>query len=275
MITSNKWISDEAVSTKFLHLNICGFQDLSDKDHSCVRENGRADYHLLYIVRGKCTAELNGKKITVSEGGLILFKPFEKQIYSFKKEDATISYYIHFTGNYCEELISYIYPKDKSVVYLKKSNTIDTILEKMSNEYISQKPFYSELCSAYLLELLTVIRRKLLPENTSSLDKCIHPIESVCLTMHNDYNKNIPIKQYADFCGLSVSQFYRVFKTFTGMSPHDYVLQARINKAKDFLLYSNLSVSKIADITGFSNQNYFGRMFKKYTGVSPKNFSKS
>lgn len=69
---------------------------------------------------------------------------------------------------------------------------------------------------------------------------------------------------------LSYVYFRHIFKHYTGISPHHYHLQLRINRAKELLKGTELSVKDISAALGFENQNYFSRLFKKKVGLSPE-----
>ncbi len=71
---------------------------------------------------------------------------------------------------------------------------------------------------------------------------------------------------------MSVSWFARVFKRHTGTSPQQYLINVRINKAKELLVSSTYNISKIAEIVGYYNPLYFSRVFKKHTGCSPSEY---
>jgi transcriptional regulator GlxA family with amidase domain len=79
----------------------------------------------------------------------------------------------------------------------------------------------------------------------------------------------VRLKELAAITGLSQSQFGRAFKASTGVSPHQWQLNARITKAKELLLSGALRLSEIALITGFAEQSHFTRVFKNVTGASP------
>jgi AraC family transcriptional regulator len=72
---------------------------------------------------------------------------------------------------------------------------------------------------------------------------------------------------------LSVYHFARQFKTATGMSPHQYVIARRVERAKRLLQTStNLSIADVAANAGFSDQSQFGHHFKRLVGVTPRQF---
>ena len=81
--------------------------------------------------------------------------------------------------------------------------------------------------------------------------------------------KSLSIEELADALGLSSSHFHRVFKTGTGMSPYQYYLHLRIERAKQLLDRSSLSVTQIASRLAFDNAYDFSNAFKQRTGMSP------
>lgn len=85
-----------------------------------------------------------------------------------------------------------------------------------------------------------------------------------------DYMKNLP---------LSYDYMRKLFKKETGASPHDYLVNARMERAAALLLsgqtnrFSNFSVSQIAEACGYADVSYFSKTFKKYFGTSPKEYA--
>jgi AraC-like DNA-binding protein len=79
----------------------------------------------------------------------------------------------------------------------------------------------------------------------------------------------VRLKDLAVIVGLSQSQLTRAFKSSTGLSPHQWQLDARIAKAQQLLLSGSLSQAEVALMTGFAEQSHFCRVFKKIVGSSP------
>ena len=82
----------------------------------------------------------------------------------------------------------------------------------------------------------------------------------------------ININTMAVELGFSRTSFYRKMKLLTDMSPNDYVRNFKMKKAARLLVEGNLSIAEISDQTGFGTQSHFSTAFKKFFGVSPKDY---
>lgn len=84
-------------------------------------------------------------------------------------------------------------------------------------------------------------------------------------------HQKLSIDSIAKLAYVSKSNFFKMFKDELGTSPNDFILQERINRAKE-LLASQTSIKETAFQTGFSDTNYFTRVFKQLEGVTPKSY---
>ena len=78
-----------------------------------------------------------------------------------------------------------------------------------------------------------------------------------------------PLQEIAAACGLSVSHFSRAFHKSTGLAPHAWLLQARVESAKAMLRSGDIPLSAIARACGFADQSHFARVFTHRVGLSP------
>jgi AraC-like DNA-binding protein len=90
--------------------------------------------------------------------------------------------------------------------------------------------------------------------------------------IHLNYQHNISVEDMGRFLHLSPYHLIRIFKKYTGYSPHEYLNIVRINRAADLLCESDLRVHEVAEKVGFGSVNSFIRNFKKQKGVPPAKF---
>ncbi|NLY76709.1 MAG: helix-turn-helix transcriptional regulator [Tissierellia bacterium] len=76
----------------------------------------------------------------------------------------------------------------------------------------------------------------------------------------------------ADYLGLNKCYFCQLFKRETGKTYSQFLNELRIEKSKELLENTNLSILDIALTVGYNNQNYYSMAFKKLTGTTPKNY---
>lgn len=87
--------------------------------------------------------------------------------------------------------------------------------------------------------------------------------------MDAHYTDNPPLDTVAAIANYAPNYFHRAFKNIIGITPYEYMLKKRLNKAKQLLTASDLPISQIAELTGYENSYYFSRAFRKNTGKTP------
>jgi AraC family transcriptional regulator len=87
--------------------------------------------------------------------------------------------------------------------------------------------------------------------------------------MEANLSTSVRLRELADLTRLSQSQFGRAFKASTGLAPHHWQMNLRINRAQQLLLDGELTLAQIALVTGFSEQSHLTRVFRRIVGVSP------
>lgn len=88
-------------------------------------------------------------------------------------------------------------------------------------------------------------------------------------------NQSIKIKELAAFVGISQFHFSRLFKQSTGKTPHQYIIEQRIELAKRLLKKEDRVIADIALDCGFNSQSHLGKYFRQLTGITPKTYRQS
>lgn len=97
-------------------------------------------------------------------------------------------------------------------------------------------------------------------------------IADLVAKIQSDLGSVPPVGKMAEQCGYGIDHFGRVFRKIMGCSPQDFIIRARIAKARQLLLETGLSVKEIAAAIGYTSQFFFSRQFKSLTGQSPSEF---
>lgn len=90
--------------------------------------------------------------------------------------------------------------------------------------------------------------------------------------IHANLARKLRLEDIAGSARMSVFHFSRTFRKSTGTGPHRYLVQARVERVRTLLASSDRSLAAIADETGFSDQSHMSKVFRKFTGMSPKAF---
>ncbi len=122
-------------------------------------------------------------------------------------------------------------------------------------------------------ELLSRILPRLKKDSTTSSDK---QMEQIIEYLNMNSEQKISISHLAEMCNMSVPNLYVRFSKYTSMSPIEYKNAISVRRAMRLLKgNSSLSIEKISEMLGFDSSSYFRRVFKKFTGVSPREYRNS
>ena len=99
-----------------------------------------------------------------------------------------------------------------------------------------------------------------------------HKLTQVLEYIQSYLDQDIKLADLAELVGMSQYYFCRLFKQSMGVSPHQFVLQQRIERAKQLLQQKNLAIADVTLLCGFKNQSHLTTLFRKFTGVTPRVF---
>ncbi|KYC37829.1 AraC family transcriptional regulator [Scytonema hofmannii PCC 7110] len=127
--------------------------------------------------------------------------------------------------------------------------------------------------SAHLLRHYSTREHKLREyEDGLPKDKLKQAIEYI--NEHLTDKEKLSLEKIATKLNISHYYFCRLFKQSTGMAPHQYLIQQRVERAKQLLKHTKRTVTDVAIECGFANQSHFAKHFRQHTGVTPKEFRK-
>jgi AraC family transcriptional regulator len=125
--------------------------------------------------------------------------------------------------------------------------------------------------SVHLLQHYSA-RKPKIKEYTNGLSK--QQLNLVIEYIKNNLERDLGLNELANFLHMSPHYFCNLFKQSMGITPHQYVIQTRVNSAKELLLTGKYNIAQVAFMVGFANQSHLNRHFKKLIGVTPGKIGK-
>jgi two-component system response regulator YesN len=152
-----------------------------------------------------------------------------------------------------------------------------SIIQETNDEYDSMINFLDDFqyiesvpeIKNYMKENLKSIMEKI---SQSKMDRIGCLIERSCEYIEENYMKDITLEDMANKIGFSSYYFSKLFKIYKKMNFIDYLTSVRVKKAKSFLKEPNKSIKEISNLVGYSNSNYFTRVFKRIEKVTPTEY---
>lgn len=276
MINISGYINDadeDIVDSKnFFSVNSCGYYRLvKQASFETSRSEGRPDYQLLYVAKGTADFKIDGELMTVEEGSAVIYLPRQPQYYIYHLENNPEVYWLHFSGAQAGTYLNNLDFKSGSLFNVGMKNNYIPIFEKIIRELQLRRKQFFELSNLYALELLSLMSRNM-SEGSSNIHRINEQLQNIIELMNKNFTQKQSVTEYAKMCNISTCWFINCFKTYTGMTPQQYITDIRVAKAKELLPSSSFNISEISSIVGYDNPFYFSRIFKKNTGQSPREY---
>lgn len=258
-----------------LDLYYCGLENCTTNFH--YGPFARTDYLIHYIVKGTGFYEFNKKRYELSQGDIFTIFPGDITYYASYPEDPWSFCWIAFNGRKVTEYLKKcgITRNAPSMSILPKY-TFDDIVESCVNALSEETGAVKTQLQGYLYLIFSKLQ-----ENYSRIEKPIQLtdksseyIRQAILFIEYNFSKPIAISEISDYVALERTYFSKIFTKTTGLSPQQYLIQYRIEKAVSLIESSDLNLNQIGLSVGIPNQYYFSRLFKKIKDVNPTEYKR-
>lgn len=162
--------------------------------------------------------------------------------------------------------------KDGADMYLNKPFNPDLLLTMINN--IFNRSLYRQNVIVRMSGVNSDAER----EELRKINEEMSPLDKRFLEKLNNYidenisNSELNVNFLGKELGFSRTNFYRKVKSLTGMTPNDFLKVFRLNRAAELIKLREYPLNEISEMTGFGTQSHFSSCFKKYFGVSPKDY---
>lgn len=227
------------------------------------------EYQVLYITRGQGEFQsAKGGRRKITAGSVFLTFPGDRHRYRPTPSVGWDEMWIGFNGEFADQLLrNGFFTPAKPVFHTGMDETIRNAFMSVLNRVRMQPPGYQQLAASNVMEILgaTLTAHRV----GAGEGQYRELINHARMTLDLETAQSQTTRDLALSLQLSPAQFRRLFKTHTGMSPYQYYLQSRINRAKVLLSETTLTIKEIASMLHFENPYHFSNAFKQKTGKPP------
>ena len=236
-------------------------------------ESGRElnEYQLLYIAEGQGTFHSHTVPTAqLREGDLFLLFPGEWHSYSPSPTTGWKSYWIGFKGRNIDDRVraGFLTPT-KPIYHVGFSDDIVHLYKEAYETALCEAAYSQQVLAGLVNHIIGVMysleRNIELNRNQAHVDM----VNRARLEIREHLESSLTIQQVAQDLGVSYSNFRKLFKEYTGISPATYQQDLRLQRAKELLSTTDMSVKEIAYRLNFESPDYFSAKFKAKTGRRP------
>lgn len=242
--------------------------------HYRERQNGCKDNILIYCTRGKGWFILNNQRFEVGPNEFIIVPSTKvKMSYGSDENDPWTIYWVHFSGKdmdaFNKSFNINLYDGARQILLNEKGLQLwEAMYQNLQLGYSKDNLTNTNLCLYHFLATF------LYPDKHANIkiqdEKDM--IKETILYMQNNLNAKLTVEDMAHKNGFSTSHFSSLFRKSTGMSPLDYFIHLKLQKACVLLYRSENRIKDIANTIGYDDPFHFSRLFKKNMRVSPNQY---
>lgn len=232
------------------------------------------EYQLLYLTEGEGVFQSTNQRPTrIKEGDLFLLFPGEWHTYHPLPQKGWKSYWIGFKGRNVDDRVraGFLSPT-KPIYHVGFSSEIVHLYDEAFKK-AKEEAAYSQQTLAGIVNHLVGLMYSL--ERNIVLNKehnYVDIMNRARLRIRESLESNLTIQKIAEELGIGYSNFRKLFKEYTGVAPAMYQQELRLQRAKEMLSTTNLSIKEIAYRLNFDSPDYFSAKFKIKTGRKPSDF---
>jgi AraC-like DNA-binding protein len=243
--------------------------------HSYDYHRGRilSEFQLVYITRGKGTfTSTHSDETGLGEGTIFILFPDIWHTYHPLPETGWEAYWVGFCGPFANRFIENgMLNPENPFFEIGYNEPVVKLFQEINEHAKREEPGTQVLLAGIVIHLLGVLLH--FRKNEVFSKKTYVPmINKAKLIMREHVTSTITAEEVALKLNIGYSWFRRTFKEYTGFSPNQFIIELKVQKAKELLTQTNDSIKEIAVQLDFESTGYFSVFFKRATGYSPHSY---
>ena len=248
-----------------IHENIlCGYFDCSPFGNLTQSKLRHCKlYEIEFYLEDAKTTTLDGTVYLIRKNHLLIAKPGQTRYSQLPFKAMYLKFPAEgYIADLLNQMPAYFCSSHPEKIY----DTINEIIK------YQERDNHLLVCSNFLSLINVLFVDSTIPKNRNTKNYAVVSAAKKYISSH--YNEPIKLYDIAQSVFLSKTHFQNIFIEVCNKTPHQYLIEKRIEHAKYYLRNTDWSMLDIAEKTGFTCQQHFNRMFKKETGITPLNYKK-
>jgi AraC family transcriptional regulator of arabinose operon len=248
-----------------------GYNHCHDADLNIERPNGSGDY-LLLLLKTPSTFEINGVKVSVDKNCMFIYDIGTPQYY--RSSQSTFSNdWVHFLFEH-DELQKFLRLNIpfNTPIPLGSINEFSIIMKSLTYEYCSNEEHSKEVINGYFKILFYKLSRAINHPHRVMHTSNYDMLSTIRQKIYTKPYEQRTLDSTAHEVRMSKSYFQRLYKKYFGVSLVEDITRSRMEFAMSLLSDTNLNINSISQLCGYNNYAHFERLFKRFVGVSPKQY---
>lgn len=243
-------------------------------DHYRSRTKGIDQHVFIYCVNGNGWCKMGGKEYQIRNDEYLVIPAKTAHVYAADKDNPWTIYWLHFKGSFSPAIVQELYERlEKKGNYIryseKRIKIFDELFDNLERGTAKQNLAFISLGLGYFLSSFLYQECFNLNETNQVKD---NPVELSISYMKQKVALLLSLKELAETANLSPSHYSYLFKQYTGYSPIEYFNRLKIQKACEWLQFTEMNINEISYKLGIDDGFYFSRLFKKTMGTSPRHY---
>jgi AraC-like DNA-binding protein len=242
--------------------------------HFRERKEGANQFILIYCTEGSGTIEIDTNDFRLTPNHFVIIPAHTSHRYKADEDNPWSIYWVHFAGSRARILYDrYLHNNDSKIGQIpfqkQRISFFDHIMRVLERGYSNDN---MEYINVTLWELMSSFIYADFFQEIGHQSTKPDFISKAISYMQQSLNQSISVEEIARHVNYSVSYFHSVFKEKTGFSPIHYFNHLKIQRACQYLSFTDLNINEISYKLGFDDPFYFSRLFKKMMNLSPSEY---
>lgn len=259
LITSSFYITDIGYYPRASH-------------HLRSRANGAEQYIFIYCTEGEGWLKINGQRLRILPNQYFMLSKNTAHSYGADIENPWSIYWMHFNGTAVPSLFTRYSLNSIRAVPIPYNNILikqfDQIFTILKSNYIEPQMEHANILGLNFISFFIYYNYSQL--TTSNEQGSL--IDMIIDFLDKNIDKPLKSEEITNEFNYSPSYVFTIFKKRTGYSLIHFFNLKKVQKACEYIKYSDLNIKEISNKVGFQDPLYFSRLFKKHMGVSPRSY---